>query len=74
MLTLVQRIYVYFGPGVAYNHHTVREETDHLWKGGIDNKDEGIVTAAAGAILFILYGSDACEDLAMSPSQMFNLD
>jgi hypothetical protein len=65
---------VHFDPGVAYNYHTVREETDRLWQESIDNRDEGIATAAAGAILFILYGSDAGESLVMPPSKWFNLD
>jgi hypothetical protein len=65
---------VHFDPGVAYNYSTVREETERLWQESIDKKDDGIATAAAGAILFILYGSDAGKGLNKPPSKTFNLD
>jgi hypothetical protein len=65
---------VHFDPEVAYNYHIVREDTDRTWQESMDNRDEGIATAAAGAILFILYGSDASEGFAISPSKAFDLD
>lgn len=65
---------MHFDAEVAFKYSIVREEKERLWQQSVDKKDDCIATAAASAILFILYGSDAGEDLSTSESKMFNLD
>ena len=65
---------MHFDTEVASKYSIVREETERLWQESIDKKDDGIATAAASAILFILYGSDAGKSSSTLPSITFTLD
>lgn len=56
--TSCQRLYVHFDSKVAYKYSTVRKEAERLWQESIDNQDDSIATAVAGAILLFLYGSE----------------
>lgn len=49
---------MHFDSKVAYKYSTAREEAERLWQESVDKQDDSIATAAAGSVLFILYGSD----------------
>jgi len=55
---VTQSLYVHFDPEIAYKYDIAREETERLWQESIDTQDNSIATAAAGAVLFIVYGTD----------------
>ena len=65
--TLIQRQYVNFDPEVGYNYSTAREEMERLWRESLDGKDDSIATAAAGGLVYLVYGSDGGECLSMLP-------
>jgi hypothetical protein len=52
-----QRLYVYFDVKVASAHGVAWEETKRLWQEAIDEKDDSLVTAAAGTLLYASYGA-----------------
>ena len=60
---------MHFDPEVAYKYSAVRDEADRLWKESIDNHDDSIATAAAGAVLFIVNAADGGECLEHDTTQ-----
>jgi len=49
-------------------------ETERLWQESIDTRDDSIATAAAGALLFILYGSDGGESSRVTYRETYDMD
>lgn len=61
-------------PEVGYNYSTARDETERLWQECLDKKDDSIATAAAGGLVYLVYGSDGGECLSMLPLRTYVLD
>lgn len=54
-----------FEPEVGYLYSIAREETGRLWQESLDRKDDSIATAAAGGLVYLVYGSDGGECLSI---------
>ena len=65
---------MHFEPEVAYKYSIARIETERLWHESIDTLDDSIATAAAGALLFLLYGSDGGESSCVTYHNMDDMD
>lgn len=63
-----------FDSEVGYNYSTAREETKRLWQESLAEKDDSIATAAAGGLVYLVYGSDGGECLSMLPLRTFELN
>jgi len=63
--TFTQRLYVHFDPDIAYKYSIARQETERLWQESLDKQDDSIATAVAGAVLFLVYGTDGGKCLHM---------
>ena len=65
---------MHFKPEVAYKYSIARIKTERLWQESIDTLDDSIATAAAGALLFVLYGSDGGESLCVAYHNVDDVD
>jgi hypothetical protein len=65
---------VNFDPEVGYSYSTARDETERLWQESLDKEDDSIATAAAGGLVYLVYGSDGGQCLSMLPLRIFASD